>query len=216
MPSVNDPRHFGLIKRTDECFVGEGFCVSEQTYHSGHMDPNAAGRLSITFSPTALHIRANADRIAAHPLDGMAFYYEAKAGTGKDICIEALPLADHMGHARRGVLCLYCCLDRRGVDRGFWAHAVPPLRTLFIPSQRTAELLNWYEDILPPLFPGVDVVSGFGGTRGSGDPFIAIDESVVAGLPSWRDLFLHEHTKWTHNGNSAWEHTADEWDEVFA
>jgi hypothetical protein len=167
------------------------------------MEQRAADKLRFTFSPTALCIRANADRIAAHPDDGMAFYYEAKAGTGNDICIEALPLADHICHAQRGVLCLYCSFDKLNVDRGFWTHTVPPLRTLFIPIQRDPRLLDWYEEILPPLFPGVDIVS-LGRTAGSNDPFVVIDASVVADLPSWQELFLHEHAEWTRNGNSAW------------
>jgi hypothetical protein len=195
MASVNDPRHAELIGRVDEYLQSAGFCTSEKTYHDGHMDKGAAEKLRLTFSPTALHIRASADRIAVHPLDGMTLYYDAKTGGGKDILAEALPLADHMRHAERGVLCLYCCVNR-GADKGFWAHAVPPVRTLFIPHQREAALTEWYDRHLPAMFPAVSDVVHLGDVRGSRDPFVAIDEFVVATMPTWQELLVQERARW--------------------
>lgn len=191
-----DPRHLSLIQRVDSHFAAAGFCVSEKTYHDGHMDPRATERLRCTFSPTALHIRANADRIAVHPDDGMAFYYDAKTGGGKDILIEALPLADHVYHSKRGVLCLYCCANA-GLDRGFWAHDVPPIRTLFIPIQREEELTQWYTSHLPSMFSAVeDVKILVLPIAGSRDPFVAIDRSNIVSMPSWQNLFEQERKRW--------------------
>ena len=126
-------------------------------------------------------------------------------GTGQRgaIMVEALPLATHMHHANRGVLCLYCCLDKSDIHRGFWAHAIPQLETLWIPPQRVVELGYWYNRILPPIFPGVAFANA--PTRGSNDPFVIIHESVVVTLPSWQHLFEQEWTKWKLNGNSAWD-----------
>lgn len=196
MASVNDPAHRALLEQVDDFLRSEGLCVSEKTYHDGHMEGRAADKLRLTFTPTALHIRASADRIAVHPGDGMALYYDAKTGGGKDILVEALPLADHAHNAARGVLCLYCCVNR-GTHRGFWAHAVPPLRTLFIPHQRESVLTEWYSHHLPLMFPAVtDVKFLHGAINGSRDPFVAIDEFVVATMPTWQQLFVQERARW--------------------
>ncbi len=213
MPSVNDPRHNKLMEQIDSFFSGRGFHVSEKTYHDGHIDRRAVDRLQLTFSPTALYIRASADRIAINPNDGMALYYEAKTGSGPDILAEALPLATHMFHGKRGVLCLYCCLDRLNNHRGFWAHDVPAFRVLFIPPQRESSLYNWYLEVLPPLFPGIPIAQY--SVRGSNDPFVIIDQSIVAALPSWQELFELEQIRWAKNGNSAWERFVEPQDGEF-
>ncbi len=214
MPSVNDPRHRRIVEQVDAYFTERGFLVSEKTYHDGHMQPECVQKLTETFSPTTLHIRASADRIAINPKDGMSLFYEAKAGTGQRgaIMVEALPLATHMHHASRGVLCLYCCLDKLDIHRGFWAHDIPKLETLWIPPQRSIDLDHWYNRTLPPLFPGIGFANA--ATRGSGDPFVIIHESVVITLPTWQELFEREWMRWTNNGNSAWTNVdPDIWDD---
>lgn len=199
------PLHEWLLAQADAHFAAAGLCVVEQTYHGKGADPRVKDALQRTFTPTALHIRAAADRYAVHPdpRDGMALRYEAKAGGGPDILAEALPLSDHMHHARRGVLCLYCCFHR-GQHRGFWAHAVPAVRTLFIPNQATAERTDWYWRVLPPLFPRVrDVARVRGRVNGSRDPYVAIDGRVARELPTWQELFDRERARQLRDGQAS-------------
>lgn len=195
MAHPNDPRHKKLVAEVDRFLNDRQFVISEKTYHDGHMERRAVERLQVTFSPTALHIRANADRIAINPSTGLALYYEAKTGEGRDICIEALPLADHIHNAKRRVLCLYCCLDRFGNNKGFWCHAMPKIRCVFLPRQRMKIVMDWYSDHLPVMFPDCDIVR-LESVRGSGDPFVVIDESIVATMPSWQHLLDEEIASW--------------------
>jgi hypothetical protein len=210
LANINDPRHKRIVSEVHGFFTGHGFNVSEKTYHDGHLPKKIVEKLTETFSPTALHIRASADHIAINSNNGMALFLECKSGTGQRgaIMVEALPLATHMYHARHGVMCLYCCLDKADIHRGFWAHNIPQLQTLWIPPQRSLELGYWYNRILPPMFPGIAFANA--PTRGSNDPFVIIDESVVIGLPSWQELFEVEQTRWINNGNSAWEEQPEE------
>lgn len=197
MAHPNDPRHRKLIEDVTNHLNSHGFCVSTQTYHDGRIEQRAKQKLSLTFSPTALHIRGAADNLAIHPDDGMALRFEAKTSalTGGGLGIEALPLADHMLHGKRGVLCLYCCATKTS-EFGFWAHDLPPVSNLYLPKQFEAKLTAWYESVLPPLFPQTPVVPNIR-TMGSNDPYVVIEKEVLRHLPNWRELIDHERKTWT-------------------
>lgn len=197
MAHPNDPRHRKLIDDVTNHLKGHGFCVSMQTYHDGRIEPRAKDRLSVTFSPTALHIRSAADNLAIHPADGMALRFEGKTSRldGGGVGIEALPLADHMSHANRGVLCLYCCVNKFEVEFGFWAHDLPSIQTLYLPPQFHPKLTNWYESVLTMAFPEIPVVKAR--TMGSNDPYVVVEKHISDHLPNWRELIDQERKIWT-------------------
>lgn len=198
MAHPNDPRHRKLVEDVTTHLKNHGFCVSMQTYHDGRVEPRAKERLSVTFSPTALHIRGAADNLAIHPDDGMALRFEAKTARldGGGVGIEAMPLSDHMTHAKRGVLCLYCCLNKFGREFGFWAHDLPAISTLYLPPQFDPKLTAWYQSVLPPLFPQMSVVPNFR-TTGSNDPYVVVEKAILDHLPDWRELIDQERKVWT-------------------
>jgi hypothetical protein len=190
--SPDDPRHKSLLDEVTGFLAAQEFYTYSKTYHESGHPPQIVEFLKRFYSPTALHIRAMADRIAINPNLPLAFYYDAKtsgvrSSGRKDLCIEALPLADHVHHAARGVLCLYCVRDADGTDRGFWCNELPEIRQIFVPGQRV-KIDDWYENVISAAFPDVEVRRISTTAGGSNDPFAVIDYSTVLMMSSWKKL----------------------------
>jgi hypothetical protein len=184
------------MEDVDQHLAAQGFHTSEKTYHDGHLPAEIVEHLQLNFTPTALFFRASADRIAVHTESGFMFYYDAKTSDRETIAIEALPLVHHILHAGHGVLCLYCCRAKDGVDRGFWAHQLPAIGCAFLPCWRwSPALIDWYENIIRSLFPTLDLVK-LDRVNGSGDPFFRINANVVETLPTWQSLIEQKLVRW--------------------
>ena len=182
-------RHDALENKVREFIVKNGGKVYEKTYHDGHIRDLEKQRIQRIFTPTALFIRAYADRWALMSND-LIFFFECKTSNNEKGSFEALPLFDHMTHSKRGVLCLYCGLTRSGREFGFWTHNPPPFDCLMIPPQRELELFEWYNLMLSNCFPKLQRL-WIPGTAGSNDPFILVSEIEIEKLTSW-DFLITE------------------------
>ena len=208
MPSL-DGNHDELEAKVCKYITDQKGLIFEKTYHDGHLSKDKLEnerlktRISFLFTPTSLFQRAHADRWALMPNDFM-FYFECKTTRGNrpDLKIEAMPLADHMRHAERGVMCLYACVLSNKKEIGFWCDDVPPISQLWIPPQKTKHLLDWYCHHLPKYFPMIapnEVHVLPWGTLGSNDPFIVINLDEAIKRPSWQVLIKTNTAQFSEN-----------------
>lgn len=188
---VNDKNHSNLQNEVLGYLRDRQFILSSVAYHDTHHHSFTRFVQNI-FSPTAMFYRSFADRWAFH--EKVQFCFDAKTAvepgrrSGRDMCIEARPLATHVIHAKMlGVLCLYCCRDVDGVDRGFWAHDSNGLiRDVWIP-RRDPEIDGICRATLLKVFRGKKI-KNISWSKGSRDAFIVIDESTVKQMRGWKEL----------------------------
>lgn len=179
------------LEREVIAYLGEqGFVVHSSTYHD-IMPNDLQNILRLRFTPTALYLRARADRIAIHRHVPVEFEIECKAHEStmwSDMTIEALPLLHHMSKSKLGVRCLYCYHNPNDDShRGFWVDSIPAIRQINIPEARTtSHLWEWFTVTLQEGFKVRPRRTEH--RRGSGDPYLIIDKSVVATLPTWQSL----------------------------
>ena len=192
--------HTALEAEVGEYLIGLGFEIASATYHTV-MPGNVRDLLQNNYSPTALYLRGRSDRIAVRP-DGVVFEWEAKTHgkSGRDMCVEALPLAHHILKARLDVRCLYVYRHLAlGHEAGFWVHQLPPIRDLYIPTFRwSQQQIAWFGSVFNEIFPGTPVRM-MSHVFGTGDPFLVIAERVIKTLPHWKDA-IREHIEASAHG----------------
>lgn len=192
-PSVNNPNHQKLEREVKDYLTALGFLTHEATYHAT-MDKGLRTIISRRFTPTALYLRARADRMAIHPSKETEFEFECKTHDTKDrhdMLVEMLPIILHRRKSELGIRCLYCYRDiYNGYDKGFWIDEMPPIRFIGIPKANTTNhLWDWFAELAALHFPGV-TAAHTRHRRGSGDPYIIVDESEIQKLSHWCDLIL--------------------------
>jgi hypothetical protein len=183
--------HKKLETDTQEYLHGLGFVTHESTYHTV-MAAKLRQMVQNRFTPTALYVRARADRMAFHAAKMIDFEYECKTHAHKykhDMLVEMLPLIHHISKSKLGVRCLYCY--RNPFTRheiGFWTSQVPAARGIGIPrANTTRDLWNWFEGMAGAWFPGVPIFL-HEHRNGSGDPYVIFDEMTIKNLPDWKSL----------------------------
>jgi len=170
-----------------------GFLTVEETYHT-IMPLEIKTALQNMYNPTALYLRGRADGVAIHPTLNIAFEWEAKTHVSTryhDMTLEALPVCHHIAKSQLGAECIYCYHNpHTGHEKGFWSYNLPAIRELVIPGRWTDSQRLWFEVTFRKFLPGDITIRHTESNKGSGDPFIIIDESTVNELVSWRDLIL--------------------------
>lgn len=186
----NTIEHSQLETDATEYLTAAGFVVAEAPYHATMAEEDVEA-LQQTVTPTALYIRSRADRIAIRQSPPLVFEWEAKTHTTNkrhDCTLEALPVAIHLLKAQLDIRCLYVYRDPyKGYEVGFWIHDFPEVRVIMIPDRWGDAWTAWFQGVFSNFFPGVKIVDRIK-TRGSGDPFLIIDESIIRELPGWTDL----------------------------
>lgn len=186
MISVHHPPHRVLEADITAYLVEAGYAVESAPYHDTY-DPDVAALLKRRDSPTALYLRARADRVAVHRTQPVEFEWEAKthlSETRHDLTIELFPLLLHRLHARVGVACLYCCRIR-GQDVGCWADRLPIL-TVMRPTGRPHRAA-WERSLVEQFAPDARVID-LATCVGSGDPFVVVPLAVWRTWDDWRVL----------------------------
>ena len=169
------------------------FCPNAVTYHEA-MQHEAIRLLQERYSGTSLYIRTRADRIAIHKSCQLEFEWEAKTIPSHqcNLAIEALPILHHMTKADLGVRCLYVCRNLKTRDEfGFWTDNPPSFSRVMIPTRWDDFTREWFTHIFEMFLPNVPIQTpraNRGRTRGSGDPFLIVNQDVVDTLPDWRGL----------------------------
>lgn len=172
-------------------FLNEcGFLVEQAPYHTT-MSIEMVSVLQDLYTPTSLYLRSRADRIAVRAYPPLAFEWEAKTHTSSrlhDCTIEVYPVAAHLLKSSMDVRCLYIYRDvEKGYDVGFWIHQMPDIRVIMIPDRWNRAWTAWHKSYCNRFFPATSIRTGTR-SNGTGDPFLIIDESIVRGLPHWKDL----------------------------
>jgi len=184
------PEHKKLEEDVQDFLQERKFIVTEATYHTV-LPTIARVRLQEVYSPTALYVRGRADRIAIHKRRDIVFEWEAKTHESEeyhDMTLEALPLCHHLIKAQLDVECLYVYRNpHKNHEVGFWIRDLPAIRNIMIPERRwSSEQVNWFESQFRSLLPETKIIR-ITRSRGTGDPFLIIDESVVSKLFHWKD-----------------------------
>jgi hypothetical protein len=165
------------------------FITHSSAYHDV-MDQSLKELLTHRWSPTALYIRARADRIAVHKSLPIEFEYDLKTKDRKqysDLLIEILPVVLHKIKSMIGIKCLFCCRVN-GYDRGFWIEDMPNPIQFNLPPLKKNEAINpilkeWISEIWPDIWIDEEFIPG-----GSGDPYLKIENKEYRKLPHWREL----------------------------
>lgn len=171
--------------------AGLGYRIFQTTYHETLPD-DVQAFLRNRHTPTALHLRQRADRMALHPQLDIDFEFDVKTTTNsryKNISLEMLPLAQHVMDARIfGVRCLYIHRDPfQDREIGFWAHDLPAIDWIGIPDRWTGETFRFYLNVSQHNFPNVPIrPTSWNG--GSGTPYVIINEGTVEQIPHWKTL----------------------------
>ena len=177
-----------------------GFMTFSLPYHE-FLDDELKQLVSLRYSSAALYLRGRSDKFAIHCEGGDDFEWEAKTHSSKDrwdMTLEALPLAAHMSKWKTHEAdTLYCHYDERAGHRGFMVSWVPPIKVIMIPLGAVGSQSNWsdegrsyFERVCGRVFPDARVIQLNKRVRGSGDPFVIIDEQEKLKLADWRDLIL--------------------------
>lgn len=193
----DDEQHSQLERDVAQFIVDQGGITAKAAYHDV-MPKVIIDRLRKDFSWTGQYLRGRSDRIAIFD-NGKSFQWEAKTHKShkyRDITLEALPLAHHILDSWLGVKCLYCHRDpyNGNANKGFWVDEVPPIRDIQIPKilgsgylslsengqKQIKETFRFIWRDTPIYFPEK--------TRGSGDPFIVIEENEKQKLQDWHIL----------------------------
>lgn len=182
--------HVELEKRVADYLDTRGFITDEATYHTAYRT-DSQRLLMRRDDPTALYIRAKADRIALHKFRPVTFEWDAKTHQRRDsrnMALEVMPIVTHLATVPIGVRCLYAYHNPfTGFDGGFWLDTMPSVSVVFLPSRWQGQRRAWYADLIRRYFPDVTVrdLDRYGG---SGDPFFLVNESDVIRLPHWQAL----------------------------
>ena len=182
--------HSDLEEDVRQYLAARGFWTTELTYHEC-LPGEWVRKLQDRWSPTALYIRGRADRLAMHPTAEVEFEWEAKTHKSSrkhDLCIEALPLLHHLLKGRVDVQCLYIYRNPFvNEEVGFWTDVMPKIREVHIPQRWDDEQMSWFHQVLETYFPRIPLRETYwNATKGSGDPYIIIDRSVVRDMPHWK------------------------------
>mgnify|MGYP001580142151 CR=1 FL=1 len=186
MISVHHPPHRVLEADITVYLVEAGYAVESATFHDTYA-PDVASLLKRRDSPTALYLRARADRVAVHRQHPVEFEWEAKthqSATRRDLCLELLPLLLHRLHARCDVACLYCCRIA-GRDVGCWADRIP-IDTVMLPAT-VGPRVTWFRGLTWRFLPDACLVE-LPTVAGSGDPFVIVPEAIWMTWADWRVL----------------------------
>jgi hypothetical protein len=192
MPSLEalNRHHDGLEADTAKGLLGMGYLTGQGTYHAVYPSP-LVRRVQLVHTPATLYLRTRADRVAVSLARPIAFEWECKThnrDTLHDMCLEALPLAQHVQKWRLWrVPCLYVYRDPgRYQDLGFWAHEHPPVRDCYLPPrwERNPPMFNYFLRMFQDAFPGVSILIPRP-TGGSDDPYVVVDEKHLPALPHW-------------------------------
>jgi hypothetical protein len=183
--------HAALEEDVTSYMKSIGFLVDSAPYHD-KMNSEIVQALQYIYAPTALYLRGRADRIAVHRNPPLVFQWEAKTHISQrwhDCCLEALPFCHHISSARLDVECLYVYRDPfKNRDVGFWVSSYPDIREIKIPTSRWSdEQLHYFEFQFRQFLPGTRI-NRLRRTKGSDDPFLIIDEKVIASLPHWKTV----------------------------
>lgn len=192
-----------VLEKDVTAFLESHFYVTDAATYHEVFSAQMVERLKYQSNLTAQYVRTRADRLAVH--HNHCFEYEIKTHVRKDpryqdMTIEALPMCHHIAKVQLGVSCLYCYRNphsNNGTDHGFWVSDLPPVACIFIPPKWSSEQIAKFESIFGQYLPEIKIVRLRKHTRGGGDPFIKIEQSVVATLPHWKDLIQEELDKWT-------------------
>jgi len=169
----------------------KGYAVDSAPYHN-KMDKSVVNILQNIYTPTALYLRGRADRIAVRASPPIAFEWEAKTRMDRKYCdcvLEALPLCTHLLHARNlDTRCLYVYRNLfKSYDVGFWVHQMPPVHVIVIPSRWNELQKQYFKEVFKLALPQVRIEFR-GKTKGSGDPFLIINESEIKKMSHWKEL----------------------------
>lgn len=189
--------HEKFQNRAAEELAEMGFMVEASPYHDT-FNRAFVKRLAEIYSPTALHARSRADRLAVHKTLPLVFEWEAKTNVPDkpngekyaNFAIEALPLAEHALLGKMlDVRCLYICEHHREDlgERGFWASMPPKFWRADMPNRWSDDWQRAIGGLINNALPGI----GFSERvwyGGSGDPFVLIDPTAYSTLPDWRQL----------------------------
>ena len=182
-------KHTELEAEVTEYLIDEGFLVAQAPYHTT-MDDKMVKALQNLYTPTSMYVRSRADRIAVRERPPLVFEWEAKTHASSyrhDCTIELYPVIAHILKARLDVRCLYIYRDPwKGYDFGFWIRELPEVRAIMIPDRWDDAWTSWYMSYCKRFFPKTPIRTGMR-TRGSGDPFLIIDESIIKELPHWKE-----------------------------
>jgi hypothetical protein len=185
MARTDDPHHQELEHDVITYGTTHGWQMGAGTYHSV-MPERTIRALQCCWDPTALHVRARADRVAVK--DQFCLLWEGKTNSGsKDRALfEALPLAFYVWNELR---CLYIYRDVvRGYESAFWTTRLPEFFEILIPP-RHPELHPHYRAMFARVWPSIQVTD-FVPVNGSGDPFIAVTRDRLAACAvDWREVF---------------------------
>jgi hypothetical protein len=187
---TDDIRHAILETDVSKVLDSCGFWTHAATYHET-MPQEMVKHLQRIDTPSALYLRARADRLALHKTLPICYEYECKTRHPRtkscNWAIEALPLAHHILKASLGVQILYCYRDVEcGIDAGFWCDALPRIDCLMLTDRSDLALDAYLKSVFSEKWLGYQPAINYSSaSRGSGDPFILIHEAVVRTLPHW-------------------------------
>lgn len=195
--SINDSEHTRLLKDIEGFLYSRGYLLPPPlTYHDCFPLP-IKEVLSLRDTPTALYLRGRADRLAIHPEHPIEIEYDAKTHKSTqyhDITLELVPLIHKMERAQLGVNSLIALrnpVNGTDEDLGFWASDIPPVRAVIIPGRWNGNpIREYFKALAMSFFPDADLVKGVY-VRGTGDPFVIIDEIEKNGLQNWRELIIN-------------------------
>lgn len=159
------------------------------TYHS-YMPKDIQDILKSRFDETSLYVRTRADRLAIHRTKPVTMEWEVKTIPNyRNFACEALPLAHHIQKADLGVVCVYAAIHvAANRQYGFLVNeSMPMVSKVFLPTRWTAESATESRTMFSRFWPHAQYINQDCG--GSGDPFVVINESDVAGLPHWKEVF---------------------------
>jgi len=183
--------HVDLLHTVERYLIDHGATILPSLCYHDVLPVEIQTRLKCCLHPSAHYLRTRADRIVmtSEP-EARLFEYDVKTAAARgadqqDMCLELTPTACHV-LLRHQIDCLFCYRHIDGREYGFWCSDPPEVRSVFIPY-RNHQFFDIYHSMAVSAFPGSNV-RRIGSTRGSGDPFIVIDQSVLATLSDWRSL----------------------------
>jgi len=190
--SPDNPNHRKLEDDVVDYLESKGYKTFSQPYHEV-LGSGVVRILSNRYDPTALYLRARADRTAIHLSKCIQFEFDAKTHENKkykDMTLELYPSVLHLRKARLGIKCLYCYRDPYlNIDKGFWFDEFPNVRSVTIPpAQRMNHLRDWFKKMVSYYFPDISIYEPGYKQNGSGDPYLIIDYHEILKMKHWKEL----------------------------
>lgn len=186
--------HRNLEGKVNDWLTNHDYLTSSSTYHEV-MPEEVKERLKSIYTPTSLYLRTIADRIAVHQNLPFDFEWECKTHMSEkyhDLTLEALPLAHHILKSKLDVRILYVwSIPSVSLEGGFWVSDMPKIREFHIPDRWGKRTKNWFKNKIGSVFGNVRPKE-IPHKKGSGDPYIIIDNSEIRKCRDWKKLILEK------------------------